>query len=59
MPPSSGPITEASPKTAPDQALVPAPFPRADNVSDDRLRADDQPAGAHPLHRAERDQLVH
>ena len=42
-----------------DQAHVAAALPRRDDVGDDRLRADHQPAGADPLQRAEADQLAH
>ena len=38
---------------------VPAPLAGADDVADDRLGADHQPAGADPLQRPEPDQLGH
>ena len=41
------------------QAHVAAAPPRRDDVREDRLRADDQPARAEPLERAEEDQLDH
>jgi hypothetical protein len=57
--PAERPDHRGQPEDGSDQPLVPAPLPRANHVPDDRLRADDQPARARPLHRAERDQLVH
>ena len=43
----------------PHQAHVPAASPRGDDVGEDRLCPDDEPAGAEPLDRAEDDQLEH
>ena len=42
-----------------DQAHVAAALAGRDDVRDDRLRADHEPAGADPLQRAEADQLGH
>jgi hypothetical protein len=44
---------------ATDQPHVATAIAGRDDVCDDRLRADHQPAGAHTLEEAERDQLVH
>jgi hypothetical protein len=52
-PPSSGPITVATPKTAPKKLA------RRDDVPDDRDRRDDEPTAADSLQRPERDQLGH
>ena len=42
-----------------EQPLVAAALAGRDDVADDRLRADHQPAAAEPLHGPERDQLDH
>jgi AcrR family transcriptional regulator len=46
-------------KDGADQSHVAAALARRDDVGDDRLRSDQQTAGAHPLQRAESDQLSH
>jgi hypothetical protein len=47
------------PERGAEDALVAAAFAGRHDVPDDGLRADDQPAAAEPLNRAERDQLDH
>ena len=42
-----------------EQSLVATALARRDDVSDDRLRTDDQPAAAETLNGLERDQLGH
>ena len=53
-PPSSGPATEETPKTAPKQALVAAALPRRDDVADDGERERHQAAAAEALDGADR-----
>jgi hypothetical protein len=49
----------ADPEDGTEDALVAAAVARRDDVADDRLREDDEPAAAEALHRAEGDELAH